>query len=275
MNALLLFLASALIWQASPIVKAKEVEALVVAVVVTAHAADAERAVSEARRIAIEVGAGSDFVKAFGEYAAFRAGLADSYALQFKQGSRRGCLVLVREQDVHAIRTFSPKADFALLVEMLVAHERHHCSQDVYLNDFDSSDLEILRAETEADMAALGILLPPGMDAQHDAARRAWILWRNMAAFLPGSATHWTVPGLFGDELSEAGIDQAMKLRGRAARILLHKDAGEPEKAWDDLRDSSMGSFLPTWPELLTAIRHAHGDGPGAMRAALRGMILE
>lgn len=273
MNALHLFLASALMWQSLPIVKADEMETLVVAVVVTANATDAERAASEARQIAVEVGAGSDFVNAFGEYASFRAGLADSYALQFKQGSRRGCLVLVREQDIHAIRAFSPKADFALLLEMLVAHERHHCSQDVYLNEFDSSDLDILRAEVEADTAALDILLPPGMDAQHDAARGAWILWRNMAAFLPGSATHWTVPGLFGAELSEASIDQAMKLRGRAAGILLKKDAGEPEKAWDDLRGNTLGRFLPTWPELLTAIRHAHGDGPGAMRAALRVMI--
>ncbi len=239
-------------------------------VIVTGQAEDAKRAASEARRIAREVSAEPDLMEAFGEHAAFRAGGLDSYAIRFQPGQRRACLVLVRTEEIRSILAFSPQADFNLLVEMLTAHERRHCRQDLWI-DVDTTDLDMLRAEVEADAAALGILLPPGTNARHDTARQAWLLWRNMDAFLTGKPTHWTLPGLFGMELSETGIEQGLELQKRAARILLGKETGEPEAAWEALRSTAMGRLLPSWPEFLVAIHHAYGEGPEAMRRALRG----
>lgn len=80
--------------------------------------------------------------------------------------------MLVRTEEIRSILAFSPQADFNLLVEMLTAHERRHCRQDLR-RDVDTPDLDMLRAEVEADAAALGILLPPGTDARHDTARQA------------------------------------------------------------------------------------------------------
>jgi hypothetical protein len=74
-------------------------------------------------------------------------------------------------------------------------------------------------------------------------------------------------------DLSEAGIEQALKLQKRAALILLGKQAGDPGPAWKALRDTDMGRLLPSWPDVLVAIRHAYGDEPDAMRRALRGEI--
>ncbi|GAB1395163.1 hypothetical protein MASR1M60_33270 [Rhodocyclaceae bacterium] len=239
-------------------------------VIVTGQADDAERAASAARRIAHEVGAEPDLVEAFGEHAAFSAGGLDSYAIRFQPGKRRACLVLVRTEEIRSILAFSPQADFDLLVEMLTAHERRHCRQNLR-RDVDTPDLDMLRAEVEADAAALGILLPPGTDVRHDTARQAWLLWRNMDAFLTGKSTHWTLPGLFGMELSEAGIEQGLELQQRAARFLLGKEASEPGAAWEALRGTAMGRLLPSWPEFLVAVRHAYGDGPDAVRRALRG----
>lgn len=239
-------------------------------VIITGKADDADRAASEARRIAREVGAEPDLVEAFGEHAAFSAGSRDSYAIRFQPGQRRACLIMVRVEEIRSIRAFSPQADFDVLVEMLTAHEQGHCRQDLRV-DADTPELDMLRAEVEADAAALGILLPPGTNARHDTARQAWLLWRNMDAFLTGKSTHWTLPGIFGMGLSEAGIEQALELQKRAASILLRKEAGEPGAAWEALRGTDMGRLLPSWPDLLVAIRHAYGDGPDAMRHALRG----
>lgn len=92
-----------------------------------------------------------------------------------------------------------------------------------------------------------------------------------MDAFLTGKPTHWTLPGLFGMALSETGIEQGLALQRRAARFLLGKEGGEPGAAWDALRGTAMGRLVPSWPELLVAIRNAYGEGPEAMRRALRG----
>lgn len=268
MGTALIILASALAFLAG---NSNKVDDIVEAVVIiTGKADDAERAASEARRIARAVGAEPDLVEAFGEHAAASAGSLDSYAIRFQPGQRRACLILVRAEEIRSIRAFSPQADFDVLVEMLTAHEQRHCRQDIRV-DVDTPELDMLRAEVEADAAALGILLPPGMDSQHDTARQAWLLWRNMDAFLTGKSTHWTLPGLFGMDLSEAGIEQALELQKRAASILLRKDAGEPGAAWEALRGTDMGRLLPSWSDLLVAIRHAYGDGPDAMRHALRG----
>lgn len=271
MGTALLILASALALLASSSNKTDDVVEAVV--LVTGQADDAERAASEARRIARVVGAEPDLVEAFGEHAAFSAGSLDSYAIRFQPGQGRACLILVRAEEIRSIRAFLPQADFDVLVEMLTAHERRHCRQDLRV-DADTPELDMLRAEVEADAAALGILSPRGTDARHDTARQAWLLWRNMDAFMTGKSTHWTLPGLFGMDLSEAGIEQALELQKRAARILLGKEGGEPEPAWEALRGTDMGRLLPSWPEVRVAIRHAYGDGPDAMRRALRGEIL-
>lgn len=265
--ALILAAALALLANSSSNTEDDIVEAVVI---VTGQAEDAKRAASEARRIAREVGAEPELVEAFGEHAAFSAGGLDSYAIRFQPGQRRACLVLVRTEEIRSILAFSPQADFSLLVEMLTAHERRHCRQDLW-RDADTPDLDMLRAEVEADAAALGILLPRGTDARHDTARQAWLLWRNMDAFLTGKPAHWTLPGLFGMELSEAGIEQGLELQRRAARFLLGKEGGEPGTAWEALRGTAMGRLLSSWPEFLVAVRHAYGDGPEAMRRALRG----
>lgn len=268
MGTALMILASALAILASSSNKADDIVEAVV--IIAGKADDAERAASEARRIAREVGAEPDLVEAFGEHAAASAGSLDSYAIRFQPEQRRACLILVRAEEIRSIRAFSPQADFDVLVEMLTAHEQRHCRQDLRI-DVDTPELDMLRAEVEADAAALGILLPSGTDARHDIARRAWLLWRNMDAFLTGKSTHWTLPGLFGMDLSDAGIEQALELQKRAARILLRKDAGEPGAAWEALRGTDMGRLLPSWSDILVAIRHAYGDGPDAMRHALRG----
>lgn len=270
MSAALLIIASILALLTSHIHTEHEiVEALVI---VTGQADDGKRAASEARRIAQTVGASPDLVDAFAEHAQFMAGALDSYAIRFQPGARRACLLLVRAEEVRSILKFSPQADFDLLMEMFTAHERRHCQHELWINA-NTPELDVLRAEVEADAAALGILSPHGKDARHDTARQAWLLWRNMDAFLTGKSTHWTLPGLNGMKLSEAEIEQALKLQKQAARVLLGKEAGVPSAAWEALRGTDMGSLLPPWPDVLIAIDHAYGDGPDAMRRALRGEI--
>ncbi|MCA1937965.1 MAG: hypothetical protein LDL29_04765 [Dechloromonas sp.] len=270
MSAALLIIASILALLTSHIHTEHEiVEALVI---VTGQADDGKRAASEARRIAQAVGASPDLVDSFAEHARFMAGALDSYAIRFQPGARRACLLLVRAEEVRSILKFSPQADFDLLMEMFTAHERRHCRHDLWINA-NTPELDVLRAEVEADAAALGILSPHGADARHDTARQAWLLWRNMDAFLTGKSTHWTLPGLNGMKLSETEIEQALKLQKQAAGILLGKETGDPEAAWAALRSTEIGRLLPLWPDVLAAIHHAYGDGPDMMRWALRGEI--